>query len=94
MRSQDYKKYKVTELHYNRDYESYAISIEIKKLRRFVLKSPFIVIDHVTFEPHEVLKGDGTPYKVYTPYKNAWLDVFYTQLERAKVQKPKLSKRS
>ena len=46
----------------------------------------------MTFEPHEVMKGDGTPYKVYTPYKNAWLDRFYTQLERTKVQKVNFSK--
>ncbi|TBO34267.1 deoxyribodipyrimidine photo-lyase [Aquabacterium lacunae] len=29
--------------------------------------------DHVIFERHEVLTGNGTPYGVFTPYKNAWL---------------------
>ncbi len=29
--------------------------------------------DHVVFERDEVLTGAGTPYTVYTPYKNAWL---------------------
>nr|WP_297462826.1 deoxyribodipyrimidine photo-lyase [Ferrovum sp.] len=36
--------------------------------------------DHVIFERGEVLTGAGTPYHVYTPYKNAWLkkvDDFY-----------------
>lgn len=36
--------------------------------------------DHVIFERDEVLTGAGTPYHVYTPYKNAWLkkvDDFY-----------------
>ena len=86
------KKYKVTELHYNRDYESYAISRD-KKIEKVCSQvSVHSHRDHVTFEPHEVMKGDGTPYKVYTPYKNAWLDRFYTQLERVKVQKANFSK--
>ncbi len=29
--------------------------------------------DHVVFERDEVLTGTGTPYGVFTPYKNAWL---------------------
>ena len=29
--------------------------------------------DHVIFERSEVLTGSGTPYGVFTPYKNAWL---------------------
>ena len=29
--------------------------------------------DHVIFERSEVLTQGGTPYTVYTPYKNAWL---------------------
>ncbi len=36
--------------------------------------------DHVVFERGEVLTAGGTPYGVFTPYKNAWLkkvDPFY-----------------
>ena len=29
--------------------------------------------DHLIFERSEVLTGSGTPYGVFTPYKNAWL---------------------
>ena len=29
--------------------------------------------DHVIFERAEILTGAGTPYGVFTPYKNAWL---------------------
>jgi len=29
--------------------------------------------DHVVFERREVMTGGGTPYGVFTPYKNAWL---------------------
>lgn len=28
--------------------------------------------DHVIFERDEVVKGDGTPFKVFTPYSKAW----------------------
>lgn len=36
--------------------------------------------DHVVFERSEVMTGAGSPYSVFTPYKNAWLkkvDAFY-----------------
>ncbi len=29
--------------------------------------------DHVVFERSEVMTGSGTPYGVFTPYRNAWL---------------------
>ncbi|TSE35821.1 Deoxyribodipyrimidine photo-lyase [Tepidimonas fonticaldi] len=29
--------------------------------------------DHVIFERHEVLTGNGRPFTVFTPYRNAWL---------------------
>ncbi|MFO1337454.1 MAG: deoxyribodipyrimidine photo-lyase [Burkholderiaceae bacterium] len=38
------------------------------------------VKDHVVFERGEVMTATGTPYSVFTPYKNAWLkkvDAFY-----------------
>lgn len=38
--------------------------------------------DHVVFERREILTGSGTPYGVFTPYKNAWfkkLEAFYVQ---------------
>jgi len=31
-----------------------------------------LVKDHLIFSPAEVVKGDGTPFKVFTPYANAW----------------------
>jgi len=32
--------------------------------------------DQVIFEENEVMKNDGKPYTVFTPYKNKWLDSF------------------
>jgi deoxyribodipyrimidine photo-lyase len=30
------------------------------------------VLDHLVFSPRDVLKADGTPYLVFTPYSKAW----------------------
>ena len=62
----------------NHDYEPYAIkrdnSIEKLLASRVVSFSTFK--DQVIFEKDEVLKKDGTPYTVFTPYKNKWLERF------------------
>jgi deoxyribodipyrimidine photo-lyase len=58
----------------NADHEPYGQLRDdmIKKL----MKSnyiPFIsFIDHLVFEKNEVIKSDGTPYKVFTPYSQKW----------------------
>ncbi len=58
----------------NRDYEPYAQERD-KALYEF-LKSKNIEFkgfkDHVIFEKNEVLKQDGTPYTVFTPYSRKW----------------------
>lgn len=66
----------------NRDYEPYAQQRDHNVYE--LLKSnniPFIgAKDHVIFEKNEVLKEDGTPYKVFTPYSKKWkekLNAFY-----------------
>jgi len=65
----------------NRDYEPYAIQrdAEIKALlsEKDVTLSTYK--DHVIFERDEVVKSDGTPYRVYTPYSRVWLDKFNRQ---------------
>lgn len=47
------------------DYEPAAIARDTKV-------APTLVKDQVIFDPREVLKDDGTPYKVFTPYSKAW----------------------
>jgi len=37
--------------------------------------------DHVVFERKEILTGGGTPYGVFTPYKNAWLKALHAAPE-------------
>jgi deoxyribodipyrimidine photo-lyase len=35
--------------------------------------------DHVIFERREIMTGAGTPYGVFTPYKNAWLKALHAR---------------
>jgi deoxyribodipyrimidine photo-lyase len=68
----------IESVYINRDYEPKAI--ERDEAVRFLLKRNGIPLfdykDHVFFEKNEILKADGTPYTVYTPYKNKWLEKF------------------
>lgn len=72
------KKYPIKKVFLNRDYEPYAQQRDeevITLLKKNSIET-FVFQDHVIMEPHEVLKADGNPYTVYTPYKNVWLKVF------------------
>ena len=59
----------------NHDYEPYALERDEKV--KVLLESHQIEFktfkDQVIFEKDEVVKDDGKPYTVYTPYKNKWL---------------------
>jgi len=68
------KKNQVKGVFTNRDYEPYAKSRDeqIEALLQ-TQEIPFRTLkDHVIFERNEVLKGDGTPYRVFTPYMRQW----------------------
>ena len=61
-------------VYFNNDYEPYAlqrdqeIQVSLNKI-----KIEFIGIkDHVIFEKNEVLKDDGKPYTIFTPYSRKW----------------------
>ncbi len=58
----------------NHDYEAYAIERDLK-VEKFLLSqgAEFKSFkDQVIFEKDEVLKDDGSPYTVYTPYSKKW----------------------
>ncbi|KAB2814460.1 cryptochrome/photolyase family protein [Phaeocystidibacter luteus] len=58
----------------NRDYEPYARERD-KSIHQFLKKNDVDFIgakDHVIFEKSEVVKDDGDPYLVYTPYSKKW----------------------
>ena len=62
----------------NRDYEPYGINRD-QSIKEYLNKKhiPFYSFkDQVIFEQDEIVKKDGTPYTVYTPFKNKWLQKF------------------
>ena len=76
------KEYTVANVYTNRDYEPYAQQRdeEVKKLLKKHKSSLFFYKDQVIFEMNEVLKDDGKPYTVFTPYSRKWklkLSPFY-----------------
>ncbi|MBS1521055.1 MAG: deoxyribodipyrimidine photo-lyase [Bacteroidetes bacterium] len=76
------KEHTIETVYTNHDYEPYAkqrdeaIREKLKKLH-IIFKT---YKDQVIFEKSEVIKDNGEPYTVYTPYKNKWyqkLNDFY-----------------
>jgi deoxyribodipyrimidine photo-lyase len=72
------KVYNIKEIYYNKDYEPYAINrdTEVTKLCKVNGINTFSFKDQVIFEESEILKADGKPYTVYTPYKNKWIEKY------------------
>lgn len=72
------KNYDIAEVYTNHDYEPYAIKRD-EMVQQLLSQSniPFHTFkDQVIFEKSEVTKADGSPYTIYTPYKNKWLEHF------------------
>lgn len=70
--------YSVQSVYTNTDYEPYATERD-RRVRDFLASKNILFHsfkDQVIFEKNEVLKNDGKPYTVYTPYKNKWLSCF------------------
>ncbi|MFD2724602.1 cryptochrome/photolyase family protein [Hyunsoonleella rubra] len=66
--------YDIKGVYTNHDYEPYATSRD-EHIDNFLKthNSSFRTFkDHVIFEKNEVVKSDGTPYVVYTPYMKSW----------------------
>ena len=62
----------------NHDYEPYATDRD-QSIKNFLDAKgiPFHTFkDQVIFEKDEVIKDDGDPYVVYTPYMKKWRQVF------------------
>ena len=76
------KEYNVATVFANEDYEPYAIKrdSELKELFDKNDTSFHLAKDHVIFAKEDVLKKDGTPYTVYTPYSRKWKEAFDTIL--------------
>jgi len=76
--------YDVHAAYANADYEPYSLkrdgTIDGLLINKGVKKGLQIFKDSVIFEKEEVLKDNGEPYTVFTPYKNRWLSNFNSNL--------------
>mgnify|MGYP000320661584 CR=1 FL=1 len=74
------EKYDVAGLHFNRDYEPYAQKRDSEVTALFNKKGIDVhsFKDQVIFEKDDILKKDGKPYTVFTPYKRKWMEAFST----------------
>lgn len=72
----------------NKDYEPYARARDQKV--KNLLENKGITFhafkDQVIFEEDEIVKDDGKPYTVFTPFKNKWLHVFQSSLTDGDIQ--------
>jgi deoxyribodipyrimidine photo-lyase len=74
-----FTEFNVKNVFFNKDYEPYAKERDekIKLICRENNVECFTFKDQVIFEEAEIVKADGLPYSVYTPYKNKWLEKYY-----------------
>ena len=66
--------YKINSVFTNNDYEPYALSRD-RSIQNLLEKNQIqfkSFKDQVIFEKNEVVKDDGSPYVVYTPYMRKW----------------------
>ena len=71
-------KLKIKELYLNKDYEPYARDRD-DKIEKLCIANNInynSFKDHVIFEEDQIVKKDGTPYVVYTPYSRKWIEKF------------------
>jgi deoxyribodipyrimidine photo-lyase len=70
------EKYHICSVYCNRDYEPYSNHRDLEAERYLKInRTEFITYkDHVLFEKDELVKKDGKPYTVFTPYKNRYLE--------------------
>ncbi len=71
------EKYAIQHVFCNRDYEPKAIERDTEIYQFFIGQNiPFKAFkDQVIFDKKDVLKNDGTPYTVYTPYSKKWKEL-------------------
>jgi deoxyribodipyrimidine photo-lyase len=74
--------YSIDAVYTNHDYEPYALERDaaIKKLLTAKNITFYTYKDQVVFEKDEIVKSDGNPYVVYTPYKNRWKEKFNPEI--------------
>jgi deoxyribodipyrimidine photo-lyase len=74
--------YRILGVYTNQDYDPYAIKRDESVMSLLLKKGIYFHSskDQVVFEKEEVLKVDGKPYTVFTPYSRKWKSLLNTQL--------------
>ncbi len=71
------RSYRVEKVFANKDYEPYALERD-NEIRKYLKQNGIefrLFKDQVLFEENDVLKDDGKPYTVFTPYSRKWKKV-------------------
>ena len=78
------KQYEIQAVYTNHDFEPYALKRDQEIEELLAAKEiPFHHYkDHVIFEKDEVLKDDGLPYTVFTPYSRKWKRALEKKLKK------------
>jgi deoxyribodipyrimidine photo-lyase len=72
------KRHTIDTVFTNHDYEPSALQRDLE-IKEFLASKNIhfkTYKDQVIFERDEIVKKDGTPYKVYTPYSKKWIEAF------------------
>jgi len=80
----------ITAVYTNTDYEPYARQRD-REISRMLeaRKIPFHAYrDQVMYHENDILKPDGTPYSVYTPYSRRWKTLFEEEKETGPLPTP------
>ena len=75
------EQYKIGAVYTNHDYEPYALKRD-EILSEFLLEKGISFQsfkDQVIFEKNEVLKSDGSPYTIFTPYSKVWKEKYKSE---------------
>ncbi|MFG6686017.1 cryptochrome/photolyase family protein [Mariniflexile sp. HNIBRBA6329] len=73
--------YNINSVYTNHDYEPYAKERDLE-IQTFLAENNIefkTFKDQVVFEKDDIVKADGTPYMVYTPYMKTWKATFKTK---------------
>lgn len=70
--------YEINAVYVNKDYEPYALERD-REIAELLLSRGIPCHrfkDQVIFEEQDIVKADGKPYTVFTPYKKRWMESF------------------
>jgi deoxyribodipyrimidine photo-lyase len=77
--------YSVKHVFCNRDYEPYGVQRDAQAKEMLAKQGVgfYSYKDQVIHEQSDILKSDGTPYTVFTPYKRRWLEQYKPLVPRS-----------